>query len=92
MIQARESALACSATDASHVACEHYQVGEVKAIPQLANRRARTGADAREVLVGRFMRSMTSLWTYSDRPRGPWVIHCLPRFINSYNSNVDYTK
>jgi hypothetical protein len=72
MLQAHESALECSATDASHVACKHRQVGgEVKAIPQLANRRTRTGADAREALVARFMRSMTSLWTHSDRPRGP---------------------
>ena len=54
MTQARESALECSATDASHVACKHRQIGgEVKAIPQLANRRARTGADEREVLVAR---------------------------------------
>ena len=54
MKQARESALECSATDASHVAFKHRQVGEeVKAVPQLANRRARAGADAREVLVAR---------------------------------------
>jgi len=54
MLQARESALGCSATDARHIACKHRQVGgEVKAIPQLANHRARTSADAREVLVAR---------------------------------------
>ena len=54
IIQARANALECSATDASHVAFKHRQVGEeVKAIAPLANGRARAGADAREVLVAR---------------------------------------
>jgi hypothetical protein len=54
MMQARAHALECRATDASHVACEKRQVvGDVKAIPPLANRRARTGANEREVLVAR---------------------------------------
>ncbi len=84
MLQARESALECSATAARHVAFKHRQVGgEVKAIPPLVNHRARAGTDEHEVLVARFMRSMTSLWTHSDRPRSPRAIHCLPRFINS---------
>jgi hypothetical protein len=84
MLQARGSALACNATDARHVAFKHRQVGgEVKAIPPLANRRARIGTDEREILVARFMRSMTFLWTHSDYPRSAWAIHCLPRFINS---------
>ena len=53
-MQAREHDLECRATDVSHVAFEKRQVvGDVKVIPQLANRRARTGANEREVLVAR---------------------------------------
>ena len=54
MMQTRERDLECSATDASHVAFENRQVvGDVKAIPQLANRRARAGADGQTTTVQR---------------------------------------
>ena len=54
MMQARERDLECSATDASHVGFEKRQVvGDVKAIPQLANRCARAGADGQTATIQR---------------------------------------